>query len=73
MNKNGKENWKEYDPKGNMIHYRDSDGNEEWYDENGNIIYHKFKSGYAEWYDSNGNIIHSRMDGYDIWYKVDEN
>jgi len=43
------------------------------YDENGKLIYHKWKGGLDEWYDSKGNLIHSRMDGYDIWYKVDEN
>ena len=30
---------REYDEKGNMTHYKNSDGYEEWYDEKGNVTY----------------------------------
>ena len=38
---------KEYDSKGNIIHYKNSNGFEEWwdYDENNNLIHHKDLNG----------------------------
>ena len=42
---------KEYDEKGNLIHYRDSDGYEYWreYDKNGNEILIRNSDGYDYW------------------------
>ena len=39
----GYEYWLDYDENGNIIHYKNSNGNEKWYDydENGNIIHYK--------------------------------
>ena len=67
-----------YDKKGNLIHFKDSNGYEYWneYDENGNIIYHKNSDGFEEWneYDENGNCIYSKKyNGYEEWFKYDEN
>ena len=68
---------KEYDEKGNLIHYRDSNGYEEWreYDENNNPIHFRNSTGFEWWseYDENNNVIHYRnSDGYEAWYEYDE-
>ena len=51
-----------YDVNGNVIHLKDSDGDESWseYDKNGNMIHFKNSDGYEQWfeYDTNGNCIH---------------
>ena len=53
---------REYDSNGNVIHYKDSDGYEEWweYDTNGNEIYVKTSDGDEVWreYDVNGNCVY---------------
>jgi YD repeat-containing protein len=69
---------REYDSNGNLIHYKDSDGYEEWneYDSNGNIIHYKDSNGYECWkeYDSNGNEIHYKNSyGNEYWYDSDGN
>ena len=66
----------EYDSNGKEIHYKDSDGDEEWYeyDSKGNQIHEKSSSGDEEWweYDSDGNQIHCKnSDGYEWWYEYD--
>ena len=68
----------EYDNNGNLIHYKNSDGNEEWkeYDSNGNLIHYKNSNGYEYWkeYDSNGNLIHVKdSNGYEEWGEYDSN
>ena len=47
------------DSKGNLVHYKYSNGTECWYeyDENNNLIHAKNTSGYECWYDSKGNEI----------------
>ncbi|MBQ8777076.1 MAG: hypothetical protein IJZ71_06310 [Treponema sp.] len=60
----------EYDACGNEIHYKDSDGHEQWYEynSNGKLTHSKDSDGYEKWleYDSNGNEIHSKdSDGYE--------
>lgn len=52
----------EYDEQGRLVHYKASNGSEDWYDSKGNIIRRKHSTGYvycAE-YDSNGNRINSK-------------
>ena len=41
----------EYDKNGNLIHFKNSLGGEEWreYDSNGNLIHYKDSNGYEEW------------------------
>ena len=68
----------EYDKNGNLIHWKDSDGDEEWheYDKNGNEIYSKNSDGDEEWYEynENGNKIYwKNSDGYEAWYEYDKN
>ena len=36
---------KEYDDKGNLIHYKRFDGKEKWYDENKNLVRIKYPNG----------------------------
>ena len=47
------------DSKGNIIHYKDSNGDESWreYDERDNRIHFKSSNGLEVWYDSEGNEI----------------
>ena len=64
----------EYDNNENLIHFKDSDGYEEWgeYDSNGNLIHYKNSDGKEEWneYDSNGNQIHYKdNDGEEYWHE----
>ena len=64
----------EYDNNGNLIHYKNSNGYEEWgeYDSNGNLIHYKNSDGKEEWneYDSNGNQIHYKdSDGEEYWHE----
>ena len=49
----------EFTPDGNLVHYKNSDGNEYWkeYDSNNNEIHYKNSYGYERWFDSNGNSI----------------
>ena len=51
----------EYDNNGNLIHYKDSKGFEEWYDydENGNLIHYKDSNGCELWkgYDNKQNCL----------------
>ena len=58
---NGMPEIKEYDNRGNEIHYRDSDGYEVWweYDKNNNVIHYRTCDGYEVWweYDEKGNVI----------------
>ena len=65
-----------------MIHYKNSDDDEEWYkyNSNGNIVRHKWGIGgelYEEWaekFDSNGNVVHSKNSaGIEKWYEYDNN
>lgn len=70
------EYWYEYDSKGNQIHYKDSDGNEEWYeyDFKGNQIHYKNSYGNEYWceFDSKGNQIHfKKSDGSEEWYEYE--
>jgi len=70
--KTGIEEWYEYDEQGNVIHWKDSSGNEEWYeyDEQGRKIYERNeKTGIEEWFDEKGNVIHWKdSGGYEEWY-----
>jgi antibiotic biosynthesis monooxygenase (ABM) superfamily enzyme len=54
----------EYDANGNLIHFRNSNGFEEWYeyDDNGNERHYKNSRGYEVWYDSDGNVINKPQD-----------
>ena len=68
---------KEYDEKGNEIHYRNSTGFEWWmeYDEKGNEIHTRNSNGYEWWweYDENNNLIHHRNSkGFESWTEYDE-
>lgn len=50
---------REYDEKGNLIHYKDSTGYEYWseFDEKGNLIHYRtYSDGYEQWreYDEQG-------------------
>ena len=71
----------EYDNNGNLIHYKNSDGKEEWneYDNNGNLIHSKYSTytdSHDKWneYDSNGNLIHSKYSyGWEEWHEYDNN
>ena len=68
----------EYDSNGNLIHYKNSYGDEEWkeYDSNNNCIHYKTSRGYEEWreYDSNNNRIHFKdSDGIEEWNEYDSN
>jgi hypothetical protein len=47
-----KETIREYDSSGKCVHYRDSNGNEEWYeyDANGDEIHYKSSGGFERWY-----------------------
>ncbi len=66
----------EYDSKGNMIHSKDSYGDEYWYeyDSKGNKIHSKDSDGDEWWYeyDSKGNVIHYKdSSGSEIWREYD--
>ncbi len=68
----------EYDDKGNLIYYKDSDGTECWYkyDKKGNYVYFKDSIGNEAWreYDENNRKIHYKnSDGGEYWCKFDEN
>lgn len=67
---------KEFDLKGNEIHYRDSNGFEFWkeYDSKGNEIYYRDSNEYESWseYDSKGNLIHYKnSDEFEFWREYD--
>ena len=69
-----------YDERGNVIHKKDSDGDECWfeYDERGNKIHSKRSSGDEWWFerDERGNEIHRKFsDGRELWREIeyDEN
>ena len=60
-----------YDVNGNVIYYKNSDGDEAWseYDKNGRMIHFKNSDGVEYWYDANGNKIHSWDNhGFEYWY-----
>ena len=66
------------DNKGNVIHYKDSNGYEYWkdYDSNNNRIHYKDSKGVECWfkYDSNNNVIHYKeSNGYEYWHDYDSN
>ena len=68
----------EYDSNNNLIHYKDSNGYEEWreYDSNNNVIHHKDSDGFEYWkeYDSNNNLIHYKTSsGREEWKEYDSN
>ncbi|MCK9199310.1 MAG: hypothetical protein M0P49_06880 [Bacilli bacterium] len=69
------ENWKEYDDKGNLIHFKTSDGFEYWneYDE-GNLIHFKTNDGYESWSEyNNRKLIHFRdSNGKENWKEYDD-
>ncbi|MBR4789378.1 MAG: hypothetical protein IK024_00625 [Treponema sp.] len=72
------EYFNEYDDKGNLIHYKDSNGLEEWmeYDDKGNLIHHKFNSGTEVWtqYNDDGNAIYAiDSEGNEYIWEYDEN
>ena len=67
----------EYGEKGNEIHYKYSDGYEEWYeyDDSGNQIHRKDSYGDESWseYNEEGNLIHWKHSSEDeAWYKYDD-
>ena len=67
-----------YDNNGNVVHYKDSNGDERWldYDKNNNPIHYKNSTGSESWceYDENGNLIHYKnSDGLEYWKRYDEN
>ena len=69
---------KEYDNRNNLIHYKNSDGDEYWYeyDENNNEIHFKDSDGYEYWreYDKNNNLIHYKnTKGLERFYKYLDN
>ncbi len=69
---------KVYNENGKFIHYKRSDGYEEWYeyDENGNKIHSKRSDGYEIWcdYDKHNKCIHYRTSNrYDAWYDLQNN
>lgn len=55
----------EYDVNGNLIHYKDNDGEEEWYeyDPEGHEIYYRNNEGKEEWHEYNSK-------GEEIFYKL---
>ena len=61
----------EYDKKGNLIHNKDSSGNEYWYeyDKKGNLIHYKDSNGDEYWneYDEKSNLIHHKDSNGDEW------
>lgn len=66
-----------YDEKGNLIHYKDSRGFEYLYDydENGHLIHTKDSDDYEEWrkYDEKGNqIYYKNSNGKEYWLEYDE-
>ena len=68
----------EYDKNNNLIHSKNSSGNEYWkeYDENNNLIHYKDSNGYEYWneYDKNNNLIHYKdSNGNEEWNEYDEN
>jgi len=48
--------WFEYDEKGNIIHFKNSDGYEIWFDEKGNMIHCKDSDGFEMWFNEKGSI-----------------
>ena len=61
------------DSKGNLIHYKTSNGYESWqeYDERDNVIHYKNSDGFEVWreYDEKDNEIHHKnSNGYEAWY-----
>jgi len=67
-----------FDEMGNVIYYRDSEGNEEWreYDEKNNVTHYRDSDngGCEEWYeyDEDGNCTHYRnREGFEIWREFD--
>ena len=50
-------NCKEYDEKGRLIHYKDSNGYEVWkeYDEEGNITHTRYSDGREVWWEDDKN------------------
>jgi len=61
---------KDYDEKGNVIHFKNSNGYEYWkdYDEKGNVIHFKNSAGYecSSKYNDKGNEIYFKnSDGYE--------
>lgn len=74
--------WKYYDERGNLIHYKDSGGEESWseYDSNDNLIHHKSikpdgkVNEHWNTYDEKGNWIYCECsDGFKIIRKYDSN
>ena len=66
---------REYDEKGNVAYYKNSDGYEKWYeyDEKGNETHTRHSDGYEVWkeYDEKGNETHTRYsDGYEVWVSL---
>ena len=62
----------EYDDNGNLIHYKNFNGDEYWqeYDNNGNLIHYKDSDGFENWkeYDDKNNLIHYKdSDGSEYW------
>jgi hypothetical protein len=61
-----------YNSEGNLIYYKDSDGDEFWCDDMGNYIYFKNSTGYEEWwrkYDENNNHFFYLTKKYKIKWK----
>ena len=68
---------KEFDKNGNLIHFKDSNGVEEWkkYDKKNNLIHSKDSNGFECWreYDKKGNLIHYKnSNGYECWREYDK-
>ena len=64
----------EYDQNGNEIHYKNSNGYEEWYeyDQNWNEIHYKDSDGIEYWkdYDDKGRLIYYKTsNGYEEFYE----
>ena len=68
---------KEYDEKGNLIHYKSPYGYEWWkeYDERGNETHFKDSNGFKYWteYDESGTQTHYKSSyGYEFWTEYDK-
>jgi YD repeat-containing protein len=64
---------REFDPNGNLIYFRNSNGYEIWYeyDTDGRCIYARYSNEFKTWYkyDENGNYVYYEdSEGVKVWY-----
>ena len=77
-NSSGYEEWYNFDGKGNLIVYGDTDGHERFcgYDSNGKILWEKSSGGYAGQYEYNsrGQVIrYTDSEGHEVNFRYDKN